>query len=241
MSFSFLGTWTTGQFEQLRKFAKVQEQDLKKRAEFLRRKLSDNGIFVTEYDEASYHPIRYSVTPFSYASKLFQAYRALGGHPETEFLLRTRDQPVFLTRGTSINTEDSSDTTSGYSDTYSNGRRYRGSQRFDRDVAVQVEKFKGWQLEVIKRKREHLEYKIKRAIDYSDQLLIEAEMIEAMLAEDSATSIDAQVTKVNLIATRTGAANVIQDMFDLFGFGIGRTLDQNSTASIEEADAERLR
>lgn len=241
MSFSFLGTWTTGQFEQLRKFAKVQEQDLKKRAEFLRRKISDNGIFVTEYDEATYHPIRYSVTPFSYASKLFQAYRALGGHPEKEFLLRTRDQPVFLTRGNSINTEDPTDTTSGYSDMYSNGRRYRGSQRFDRDVAVSVERFKGWQLEAIKRKREHLEYKIKRAIDYSDQLAIEAEMIDAMLQDGSESSIDAQVTKINLISTRTGAANVIQDLFDLFGFGIGQTLDQNSVASIEEAEADRLR
>lgn len=241
MSFSFLGTWTTGQFEQLRVFAKIQEQDLLSRKAFLSRKITEVGVFSTEFDAETFHPIRYSVTPFSYASKLFQAYRALGGNPEREFLLRTRDQPVFLTRGTSLNTEDPTDSTSGYSDIYSNGRRYRGSQRFDRDVAVLVEKFKGWQLEAIKRKREHLEYKIKRALDYSDQLQIELDFISAMLVDESSTAVDAQVSKINLISTRSGAANVIQDMLDVFGFNIGRTLDQNSVASIEEADAEKLR
>lgn len=207
----------------------------------MRRRITENGIFVTEYDPETFHPIKYSVTPFSYASKLFIAYRALGGDPEKEFLIRTSDQPVYLIRGTSLNTQDPLDTTSGYSDQYSNGRRYRGSQRFDRDVAIAVEKFKKWQLEPIKRKKENLEYKIKRALDLTDQLTNEADMIDAMLAEDSELSVDSQAVKIGLIASRTGAANVIQDMLDLFGFNIGRTLDQNSVESIDQADAEKLR
>lgn len=241
MAFSFLGTFTTGQLEQLRKFAKVQEVELASRRKFLVRKMYEIGAFVTLFDAATKLPLRYSVSYGSYAGKLLQAYKALGGHPEKEFILRTRDQPVYLTLGSPIDTQNPQNAQSGFSDQYSNGRRNRGDQRFDRDVAVLVEKFKEWQLEPIKRKRENLEYKLKRALDYFDELQLEYDMLGSMLELNSGQSVDAQIVSITRTMTRVGATNVVEDSEDLFGYNIGRPGDPNVVQDLDQAEGEDLR
>ena len=187
---------------------------MKERVRWLGSELIRNGTFITEYDEATNYPKRFVVSPpSSYGAKLIMAYRILGGVPERDMLLRTSDQPVFLTRGVNIS-QDPNNTNSGYSDLYSNGRRNRGGQRFDRDLAIQVEKFKKWQLESIKRKREHLEFKIKRALDYSDQLAIEMKLLQTMLDSNSGQTVDDFITKINQLMFRNGAANVVDNIND---------------------------
>jgi hypothetical protein len=176
-----------------------------------------------------------------YAGKLFTAYKALGGNPETEMLLRTSDKPVFLTRGTNISPSAGSDPTSGYSEMFTNGRRIRGGQRFDRDLGVQVDRLKSWQLEAIKRKRERLEIKIKRALDYSDQLQREIDVITILLDDSSGAMVDDQIRKIEFYMFRTGAQNVVQDIIDVFGFGIGRPFDPTYTPDYENEKGEALR
>lgn len=241
MAFNFLGTFTTGQLEQLVTFAKIQETEINDRKKFLLRKISEVGVFTTEYDEETKYPVKYSVSDSSYAGKLLQAYKALGGNPEKEFILRTRDQPVFLVKGNNLNTRDPQDTASGFSDLYSNGRRYRGNQRFDRDVAVLVEKLKKWQLESIKRKRELLEYKIKRSLDYADELQLEYDVLDAMVGTGSELSVSSQVARLTRVMTRTGAANVINDLSDVFGFNIGKPGDPNFGPDIDQSEGKNLR
>jgi hypothetical protein len=237
MAFNFYGTFTLGQLKKLIDFSHIQERDLKSRKEWLQAQLTRNGVFTTEYDAQTNMPKSFSATSGSYAAKLLQAYRILGGTPEQDFMLRTTDKPVFLTRGVNIDTTNSvNDGTSGFSDMLSNGRRIRGSQRFDRDVGVQVDKLKSWQLEPIKRKREHLEFKIKRALDYSDQLQREIQVLTVLLDESQGRQVSDIIRKIEMNALRTGAHNVIEDLVDIFGLNIGRIQD---FTNVEEYDIEK--
>jgi hypothetical protein len=158
-----------------------------------------------------------------------------------EMLLRTSDKPVFLTRGTNISPNAGSDPTSGYSDMFTNGRRIRGTQRFDRDLGIQVDRLKNWQLEAIKRKRERLEFKIKRALDYSDQLQQEINVIDILLNENSGATVDDQIRKIQFYMFRTGAQNVVSDILDIFGLGIGRVSDPTYAPDYEAKKGDALR
>jgi hypothetical protein len=227
MAFNFYGTFTIGQWEELRQFALIQATDIGARVAWLNREIATVGTFNTIYDPNTFLPVSFTAAgPTSHGAKLLQAYRALGGFPEQDFLLRTSDQPVYLTQGPAVNMKDASGVAQGgFSDVFTNGRRYRGNQRFDRDLGYPMEKFKKWQLEAIKQKREHLEYKIKRALDYSDQLQIENVFLQAMIAPASTTDVNGQIANLIALFHRPGAMNIIDDVLDIFGFGIGRPGD----------------
>jgi hypothetical protein len=194
------------------------------RKQWLQKQLSMNGIFITEY--VGPNPVKFSASAGSYAAKLLNAYRILGGTPEFDMLLRTRDQPVFKTKGPALSQSQDSGATGGYSDIYSNGRRERGNQRFDRDLGLRVERLKYWQLESIKFKRERLEYKIKRAMDYSDQLQQEIDLIIQLLGDETiAGSVENQILEVEIQMNTSGAMNIVKGTEDLFGLSIGRVGD----------------
>jgi len=238
MAFPFAGTFTSAQFSELAAFSNIQANDIQNRVTWLSAELQKVGVFKTVYDGPT--PVSFSCNPStSYGAKLLQAYRILGGTPETDMLLRTSDQPTFLTRGTNISS-DPMDETSGYSDVYSNGRRHRGSQRFDRDVCIQVDILKKWQLEAIKHKRERLEFKIKRALDFSDQLQNEINTLNGLLTASG--SVQTLIDNVLQVATAPGANNYIENSDDAFGLNIGRVGDTSSQldAQIQQDDALRV-
>lgn len=243
MAFNFFGTFTTGQWDELESFSRIQSKDLKDRSAWLGAEASRVGIFSTVYNPETSYPESFTVSPpSSYGAKLMLAYRILGGVPERDMLLRTSDDPVFLTRGTNVQKSTETGTVEGgYSDLYSSGRRYRGNQRFDRDLGVKVEKLKRWQLEAVKHKREHLEFKIKRALDYSDQLLTEKKLIDGMLAAESTSSVDQQITDLLALFYTPGRANIIDEPLDKFGFNIGKPGDKSFPNELELAEAESLR
>lgn len=222
MSFNFFGTFTSKQFQDLVDFARIQKTDLEGRKEWLSSELLKVGAFETIYDEDDKYPVSFTCAPdFSYGAKLLKAYKILGGIPERDMLLRTSDKPVFLKKGVNANP---SDPDSGYSREFSNGRLYRGNQRFDRDLGLRVEAFKKWQLEAIKRKREHLEFKIKRALDYSDQLQNEINLIDTVLGSDKG-SFEDMLSEINKTILTPGSMNVVDDPDDGFGLGIGQISD----------------
>ena len=167
------------------------------------------------------------------------AYRILGGIPENDMLLRTSDDPVFLTRGVNVSSGEGNHKT-GYSDTYSNGRRDRGGMRFDRDLGLLTEKVKKPFLEAVKHKRERLEFKIKRALDYSDQLQRESDSIDKLLG-DGPGSLDSMLGNVVVSMNLPGSFGVIDNADDKFGLGIGRVADLTWDDSLNEADTEEER
>lgn len=223
---------TTGQWESFKAFARIQKVDVRLRINWLQKQLSMNGVFSTVYDGP--RPVSFSASAGSYAAKLIAAYRVLGGVPERDMLLRTSDQPVFKTKGTAIQDQVTGDTSGGFSDTFSNGRRERGSQRFDRDLGLMVEKLKGWQLAPIKAKRERLEFKIKRALDYSDQLQNEIRVLVDVLDEASSSSFDGQVVGIEVQMVTPGSANVVDNLDDVFGLAIGRPGDLSYSDAIQQ-------
>ncbi|OPZ34982.1 MAG: hypothetical protein BWY99_02377 [Synergistetes bacterium ADurb.BinA166] len=243
MAFNFYGVFTSGQFDELEAFSRIQGKDIKDRIAWLSAAAQRNGLFRTEYDPETGYPLSFTVSPStSYGAKLMAAYRILGGVPERDMLLRTSDDPVFLTRGSNVSKSTPDSTVEGgYSDLYSNGRRYRGNQRFDRDIGIQVDKLKRWQLEAVKHKREHLEFKIKRALDYTDQLLNELALLRSMVADGSESSVDQQITNLVGLFYTPGRANVIDDSEDKFGLDIGRIGDQSVPNEIDIARGEALR
>lgn len=242
MAFGFYGTFTSGQLQQLIDFSLIQERDLKARNLWLSAQLTRNGVFSTEYDAQTSLPKSFTASSGSYAAKLLQAYRILGGTPEKDFMLRTRSQPVFLTRGKNIDAATTGvDPQAGYSDTLSNGRRIRGSQRFDRDVGVLVDKLKSWQLEPIKRKREHLEFKIKRALDYSDQLQQEIAVLDVLLDDTLGRQVRDVIRNIQTTSIRTGAQNTVEDLLDIFGLNIGRIMDVTNPADYKSETSEAMR
>lgn len=228
MAFSFYGTFTSGQLNELVAFSHVQERDIEARIRWLQAELEKAGTFVTDYDEDNKYPVYFGCFPLeSYGAKLLQAYKILGGVPERDMLLRTSDKPVFLKKGSSVSADDPD---SGYSSEFSNGRMYRGGQRFDRSMGYRVELLKRWQLEAIKRKREHLEFKIKRALDYSDQLERELRVLQE-LTDGRVSDLVTDIYKVMLTP---GSMNVVDDPDDKFGLGVGpvgdKYVDQPSKA-----------
>ncbi len=234
MAFNMYGTFSSGQWECFKAFARIQKVDVQLRINWLQKQLSMNGIFQTTYDGPN--PVSFSASAGSYAAKLIAAYRVLGGVPERDMLLRTSDIPVFKTKGTSIQDQVTGDTSGGFSDTFSNGRRERGSQRFDRDLGLLVESLKGWQLAAIKAKRERLEFKIKRALDYSDQLQNEINLLMAVLDETSTKSFDSQVVGIEVQMVTPGSANVVDNLEDVFGLAIGRPGDLSYADAIQQGE-----
>ncbi len=232
MAFNFFGTFTTGQWEAFRAFARVQRREVELRVSWLQKQLSMNGIFSTEYDGPV--PVAFTASAGSYAAKLLSAYRVLGGVPERDMLLRTRDKPVFKTKAQNITTVTAGTTDGGFSDVYSNGRRERGTQRFDRDLGLRVEKLKSWQLEAVKAKRERIEYKIKRALDYSDQLQSEISVLTALLDESSSASFDAQMVAVDNQMATPETMNVVQNLDDVFGLAIGKPGDLSFDDALQQ-------
>jgi hypothetical protein len=224
---------TSGQWEAFKAFARIQKVDVQLRINWLQKQLSMNGIFETTYDGPM--PVSFSASAGSYAAKLIAAYRVLGGVPERDMLLRTSDKPVFKTKGVSMNGQVGN-TASGFSDTFSNGRRERGTQRFDRDLGLLVESLKGWQLAAIKAKRERLEFKIKRALDYSDQLQNEIVLLTAVLDDTSTKSFDSQVVGIEVQMVTPGSANVVDNLEDVFGLAVGRPGDLSYSDAIQQGE-----
>lgn len=219
MSFNIYGTFNELAFDALEEFSEVQRKDLINRRQWLRTQVDRIGTYGTTYDKATGEPIKFMATPNSYAEKLLEAYKILGGLPEEDFLLRASTDPVFLTKGPPI--DDSTTVTGGTSDMFSNKRRNRGGMRFDSNIGNLVMKMKNWQLEIIKRKREHLEYKIKRTLDASDQMIKEIVQIDIILG-NGRSSLDSLVSRIRAAMNDPANINTLKtgDRFNLSTGGV---------------------
>ncbi|KKK69178.1 hypothetical protein LCGC14_2936650 [marine sediment metagenome] len=160
-----------------------------------------------------------------------------------DMLLRTRDLPVFKERNSPLSVAKEGGITGGVSDVYTSGRRERGGQRFDRDLGIKVFKVKNWELDSIKMKRERLEMKIKRALDYSDQLKVEIDLLGTLVSDIAEDSLAfSQILDIEIQAVTTGTANIVDDLSDIFGLFIGRVGDMafDDALDVGEEQAQRV-
>lgn len=238
MAFNFYGTFSEGQALAFKYWTKYQEADLKKRISYLEALIAKNGVYTTKFDD-NYNPISYTVAPaWSYAAKLIKVYKCLGGDPLKDFIIRDRNHVTYKLKGVPFD-NNRTNTTSGMSEVNSDGTIERGFL-FDRDVGIRQEVAKNWQLEAIKRKKEQLEFKIKRCLDYSDALVKEKEMLERMIENPLRRGMVLWANMVNK-ASEPGSMSLLNTTDDSIDARFAKDADPAIPTEVQQSDGERSR
>ena len=190
MAFDFGGTFNNHQVSRLVAFSQNQFVDAAGRVIHLSAEIARIGNIIFQYD-AGGNPVSYTAGPNnSYIGKLVMVYEILGGDPLFDLQVRSQAQAVYLV-GASSKTAPAQQMSSGdivgqpgLSDALS---------------SALVQQMKSWTEEVIQYKRENIERKVRRAIDYVDQLTAEKNLILA--ATSGATTSGSVANLTTQIAT----------------------------------------
>ena len=167
LSHDFLGTFNKSQFDRFLAFARSQLPLVEARKNHLNAELARVGQVVFQYDHGV--PLGYAGDPpNSYLGKLLAAYEVLGGDSFKDLRVRVRAQPVHIIRGDEIT--DAQVTSSG--------EPLGGKGLLDGPSATLMQLGRGWLEATLRDRFNRLERKIRRAMDYTDQLNAEIEDLE---------------------------------------------------------------
>jgi len=219
---SWLGTFNRSQFERFIHFARAQLPLVESRIEHLRAEKSRTGSLVFGFGSDNI-PESVAADPAdSYLGKLLAAYEVLGGNPFFELRTRSRSQAVFVVRGTEANPEQ----------TMSNGEPLPARGLQDAFSAELVRKLRAPVQETIDYRTTLLERKIRRALDYGDQLELEIADLRTLQA---AATIEGSLEFI---------ANQIQQLFGdrnyraIFDDGASDPLGITTYAPFSQYDVE---
>lgn len=177
MAHEFLGTFNKAMFDRYVGFTRSQLPLLDARILHLQAESFRMGLVVFRYDRGV--PIGYAANPpESYLGRLLAAYEVLGGNPFVDLRVRLSTDPVFLLPG-----DETIDAT-----TMSNGEVLAGKGLADAPSAILVQELKSSFMDTVYRRFDHLERKIRRAMDYVDQLQTEIQILS--LLKQVATEVD---------------------------------------------------
>jgi hypothetical protein len=169
MPFDFLGTFNRSQFERFLVFARSQLPLVQDRRLHLVYELNRVGAVVMQFDKGV--PQGYTGTPeTSYIAKLLRAYEVLGGDAMKDLRLRQRTDPIYIVQG---------DLLSGPQYT-SGGEPIGGRGLSDGPTAVLMQRAKSWLGETTYSRFGRLERKIRRTMDYADQLQRELDALDVI-------------------------------------------------------------
>lgn len=186
MAHDFLGTFNKTQWERYLAFARSQIPLVDDRIAYLTAEMNRIGTISFVY-EGGVPTQLYPPPQQTYLGKLLAAYEVLGGNPFLDLRTRNRSQAVFLLRG--------SETVGAH--TMSNGEPVGARGLADAPTSEYTRKARGWLDATMKARFERLERKIRRAIDYADELQREIDLLAKMKAtvttEDSLEYIAEQV------------------------------------------------
>jgi hypothetical protein len=170
VAYDFLGTFNKSQLDRFAAFARAQMGDVVPRITHLVAERTRIGYLQFAYDGG--RPIGYVPTPAeSYIGRLLACYEILGGSALDDLNIRSMTQPVFLLR------EDSTRP----AQLLSTGEVMSLPGLADAPSATLMQATRAWLPEVLMYKRGYLERKIRRMIDYSDQLQTEIDMLTTIL------------------------------------------------------------
>jgi hypothetical protein len=160
LAFDFLGTFNKSQLDRLLLFLRSQTSLIEARVNHLEsEKMRIGQIIFKHQPDGSI--VGYSTEPKdSYIGKLFAAYEALGGDPFRDLDIRLRNDPVYKLSGTEINAPEK----------MSNGEVIGAPGLADAQSAEYVRNLTSWANDTLQWRRERLERKIRRAVDYYDEL-----------------------------------------------------------------------
>ena len=174
MAHDFLGTFNSAQFGRFATFARTQLDLVNGRIQHLEAEKNRVGTVVFRYENATGgSPLSYEATPSnSYIAKLLAAYEVLGGNPFIDLRARLRGNPVFVVAGD----EQVGPTL------MSNGEPLGLKGYADAPSAVLSANSRAWVNETLRYRFDRLERKIRRALDYSDQLQLEIQQLNTIRA-----------------------------------------------------------
>lgn len=196
MAFEFLGTFNKSQFDRVVAFARSQTGLIDARIAHLEAEIRRVGALDFAYD-ADGVPTGYTVSKpaDSYLAKLVGAYEALGGDALYDLNIRSIVQPVFV-----IKADESSP-----AQRMSSGEIIGQPGLNDANSAERMRQIRIWLDDTLQYRREYLERKIRRMVDYSDSLRAETTLLTAIqLGADVSGSLEFVIAKIqDLMSDRT--------------------------------------
>lgn len=210
MAHDFLGTFNQAQYERLKTFIQSQMPRLEERINHLNAEILRVGSIVFRYNNGV--PIGYAGDPpESYLGKLLSAYEVMGGNPFVDLRVRLLSDPVFVLPGT----EDTPP------HTMSSGEVIGAKGLNDAASAELIHELRSAFDSTLSRRFGSIERKIRRAVDYADQLRAEVSQLTTLLSsattDGSVENLFSQVEQ--LLADPTYRA-ITPDVSDTAKFGL---------------------
>jgi hypothetical protein len=169
MAHDFLGTANKSQINRFLAFARSQLPLVEARIQHLQAEVSRIGTITFRYNKGV--PLGLSGNPSnSYLAKLLAAYEVLGGNPFIDLRVRLKTDPVYMLPG-----DESTSPTH-----MSNGEVIGTKGLNDGLSAELMRSARTWLDDTLQARFERLERKIRRAVDYSDQLKDEITQLQTL-------------------------------------------------------------
>lgn len=192
MAFLFQGTLTVSQLERFKSYVREQAQLIDARINHLQAEQARVGNLAFAYDSGGMPIALANDPPTTYCGKLYGAYVALGGDVEFDLQVRSTAQPVFQLAGDE--TQDSQ--------LMSNGEVLSVLGLSDAESTFLMQKLRGWTEGDLGRRRESLERKIRRALDYAEQLAAEVSQLQLLKASaDTDGSLESMIAEIDSLAS----------------------------------------
>lgn len=202
MAFDFGGTFNRSQFERFLAFVRAQQAQVEARILHLEAEIARTGTLEFRFDSNNV-PEAVTANPSdSYLGKLLAAYEVLGGNPFLDLRSRNRDQAVFVLPGTAAipATRMSSGEVLGS----------RGLQ--DAYSAELIRRLRRPVQDVLDYRFASLERKIRRAIDYAEQLEDEIRELQVMSSAATASgSLDAVANEIQQLINNRNYRAIYDD------------------------------
>ncbi len=172
MSFDWLGTFTGSQFERLAAYARAQVQLIDARIAHLKAEQARVGNLLFAFDAGGVPTGIAHDPPQTYCGKLFGAYEVMGGDALYDLQVRSSAQPVYKLAG--------DETQEGQ--LMSNGEVIGTPGLADAESAELIRQARSWMADTLGYRRDALERKIRRMVDYAEQLQEEIDTLTLMKA-----------------------------------------------------------
>lgn len=199
--FDFLGTFNRSQFNRLAAFARDQLPLIDARIAWLNMEIIRVGSLVMAKDPKG-NPTGYAAgNPDAYIGKLTSAYEILGGNPFYDLQVRQMSESIYLLKGDEVSAPKF----------FSSGDPVPEGSLADAPSANLVSELKSW-LETTIDRKEYLERKIRRAIDYVDQLQAEISTLERIRgAAEASGSLENIISQVGTLISDKSYRAVADD------------------------------
>jgi hypothetical protein len=191
LPFDFNGTFTVTQFERFKTYVRNQVQLIDSRIAHLEAERDRVGNLGFAFDEGGNPTAFEGDPPQTYIGKLFGAYEALGGDVEYDLQVRSTSQPVFQLEGDETSPPQ----------LMSNGEVMGVFGLSDAESSLLMQKMRNWVREDLQRRRDALERKIQRALDYAEQLSAEISELKLLKADaENEASLEFYISEMDSLA-----------------------------------------